>query len=285
MKTLIRPMSAAELSFGARSNKTIKDFHMNPKVSIYKSDGTGRDEYINYNSGGYNTLTDTKYKQFHFALPGNPNKSSSISPKFAVYRSDGYGRDSYIYSNSGGFYKVPPFQKFINTLRNYDCFKSRKKYDYCYYANTFISPKEKNIMNRMSRLQRSSSQRLAIPKYYLGQRVMSPKINIDKEQIAQLLKGKNNNEEENLYKTFSPKCRSNEYGIIQPNNTNYSLKSRVYDQYNLYTPPNNLSPNNSREEFMVDNKFYIPENRLLRKNNSQKEFYSEAKIYNKDEYK
>ncbi len=130
-------------------------------------------------------------------------------------------------------------------------------------------------MNRMSRLQRSSSQRLAIPKYYLGQRVMSPKINIDKEQIAQLLKGKNNNEEENLYKTFSPKCRSNEYGIIQPNNTNYSLKSRVYDQYNLYTPPNNLSPNNSREEFMVDNKFYIPENRLLRKNNSQKEFYSE----------
>lgn len=164
MKTLHRCMSAKESSFGARVVKELKDFHMHPKINIYKTNGTGRDTYIDCNNGGFGNTYATRTCQFFSSLPADLSKYTNLNPKFPIYKPNGYGRDSYIYSSCGGFYRYQPTGIFKNTLRLYNPFTRLKKYDYIYYANHFVRPKEHYSQVQQFKLQRSASQRLSRPK-------------------------------------------------------------------------------------------------------------------------
>jgi hypothetical protein len=55
-----RPLSASTVeSFGQFSTK--KNLEMNPKVSHYHSDGTGRDAYIKLSNGGFRKTWDNNF--------------------------------------------------------------------------------------------------------------------------------------------------------------------------------------------------------------------------------
>lgn len=93
------------------------------------------------------------------------SKASNINPKFPIYKSNGLGRDSYIYSSSGGFYKAENYPGFINSLRSPMNFPTLKRYDYIFYANHFAHPHVVKQRNKLYRHQRTTSARLAKPKY------------------------------------------------------------------------------------------------------------------------
>ena len=162
-----RPMSASTTAtFGSQYQPKIKDFHMNPKVSVYHSNGSGRDSYINYDNGGFRHMAPANYRKVYAVIRNEMVKSANITPKFAIYKSDGYGRDSYIYSTCGGFYKVNNYKGFNNSLRSYDNYTNYKKYDYIHYANNYRTPKEVSDKIALFRRQRATSARLSKPKVY-----------------------------------------------------------------------------------------------------------------------
>jgi hypothetical protein len=101
-----------------------------PKYQHYFSDGTGRDQFIIYNNGGFsipkisNPMRGTAYMRMGNATPykGSPSPRKEAMP--VEYRSDGTGRDSYIVCNSGGlkqiFNKSHVEQFFKESLRQND---------------------------------------------------------------------------------------------------------------------------------------------------------------------
>ena len=97
------------------------------KAFIYNTDGTGRDTYIGFNSGG-NTMGNfptaaakggafrsIEARQYRIAGVGD-------SAKKLHYQVDGTGRDSYIHINAGGFNAIANKQNsrdaFIASLRS-----------------------------------------------------------------------------------------------------------------------------------------------------------------------
>jgi hypothetical protein len=61
-----RPLSASTAtSFGGKFNHTTKDFHMNPKVSNYQTNGSGRDSYIISDNGGFRRTWENNYKKIY----------------------------------------------------------------------------------------------------------------------------------------------------------------------------------------------------------------------------
>lgn len=98
-----------------------------PKYSHYYSDGTGRDNFVNYNNGGFsipkvhNPMQGTAYMRMGNAkvYTGSPSPRKEAMP--VEYRSDGTGRDGYIVHNSGGlkqiFNKTSGEQFFKDSLR------------------------------------------------------------------------------------------------------------------------------------------------------------------------
>lgn len=161
-----RPLSASTTAtFGSRIFPKPKDYHMNPKFSIYHSNGTGRDTYINYDNGGFRKVCPNNYRVLYSTLRSSM-KTTNINPKFPIYKSNGYGRDSYIYSSCGGFFRCNSSKNFFQSLREYNIFSNKKKYDYLYYANNFKSPKEILEKNKLARKQRATSARLARPKFW-----------------------------------------------------------------------------------------------------------------------
>ena len=160
-----RPLSASTAAtFGSSFQPKLKDYHMNPKISIYRTNGTGRDTYINYDNGGFRNMCPNNFRINYSQLIDN-TKASNINPKFPIYKPNGLGRDSYIYSSSGGFYKAENYPGFVNSLRSPMNFPTLKKYDYVYYANHFAHPHVVNKRNKLYRYQRATSARLAKPKY------------------------------------------------------------------------------------------------------------------------
>ena len=56
-----RPMSGSTTtSFGQFTTK--RNLEMNPKVSHYHSDGSGRDAYIKFSNGGFRKTWDNNFK-------------------------------------------------------------------------------------------------------------------------------------------------------------------------------------------------------------------------------
>ena len=161
-----RPLSASTTAtFGSAFITKPKDISMNPKVSIYHSNGSGRDTYINYDNGGFRRMCPSNYRIIYSTIRNESTKATNINPKFPIYKSNGRGRDSYIYSSCGGFYKVNDYRGFVNSLRSYDTYQLKKKNDFVHYANTYLTPKEINEKRNLSRIQRATSARLARPKF------------------------------------------------------------------------------------------------------------------------
>ena len=81
-----------------------------PKFSHYFSNGSGRDNFIMYNNGGFsearffNPVTSTAYMRYKSYATVSPSPRKEAQP--VEYRSDGSGRDSYIMFNSGGLKQV-----------------------------------------------------------------------------------------------------------------------------------------------------------------------------------
>lgn len=73
-----------------------------PKVPVYKTDGTGRDTYIKLNNGGI-------FKNISHSVTRGSTRVREYSPPHPVlrartlkYRGNGTGRDTYIIDDSGG---------------------------------------------------------------------------------------------------------------------------------------------------------------------------------------
>ena len=163
--------------FGSRCVPILKNYKMNPKVSMYQTDGFGRDTYIKEPNGGFRKSWSNIYHQNYYNKMSLTDylKACNINPKFPIYRSDGTGRDMYIKGTCGGFYhpyNFPVhFTKFFGDLRNYEYDPivnerlEKNKYDYQRYVKMFRTPKEIGNAIQLRKLQRASSARLATPKY------------------------------------------------------------------------------------------------------------------------
>ena len=174
-----RPFTSTSTTgfFGARIQTRNKNLSMNPKVSMYQTDGFGRDSYIKIPNGGFRKVWNNNFHQSYFNKKSLTDyiKSTRISPKFAIYRCDGSGRDTYIQKSCGGFYHLYNFpvnyKSFFGSLReySYDPFVNEKleknKYNFQKYVKLFSTPKEAIQANKLRKLQRTSSAKLAVPKY------------------------------------------------------------------------------------------------------------------------
>jgi hypothetical protein len=122
---------------------------MNPKVSMYQTDGFGRDTYIKEPNGGFRKSWTNIYHQNYYNKMSLTDylKSCDINPKFPIYRANGTGRDMYIKRNCGGFYHSNNYpvhySKFFGELRNYEYDPIvnerlvKSKYDYQRYVKMF----------------------------------------------------------------------------------------------------------------------------------------------------
>ena len=153
---------------------------MNPKVSMYQTDGYGRDTYIKEPNGGFRKSWANLYHHDFFNKMSLTEylKSCNINPKFPIYRANGTGRDMYIKGTCGGFYHPQNFpihfSKFFGDLRSYEYDPIvnerlvKNKYDYQRYVKMFRTPEEVVHSIRLRKNQRATSARLATPKYQRG---------------------------------------------------------------------------------------------------------------------
>lgn len=156
-----RPTSAS--TFGSICAPKTKDYSMNPKISIYRTDGSGRDTYINYDNGGFRTNIVNNYRKM-YCIKNESGKTANINPKFSIYKSDGFGRDSYIVSTSGGFFQATHPKFFPLTLRTHGGYSIYKNNDYLNYANHFESQSAIMQKKLLFKKQRALSARLSKPK-------------------------------------------------------------------------------------------------------------------------
>ena len=177
-----RPFTSTSTSafFGSRCIPNLKNFKMNPKVSMYQTDGYGRDTYIKEPNGSFRKSWANLYHHDFFNKMSLTEylKSCDINPKFPIYRANGTGRDMYIKGTCGGFYHPQNFpihfSKFFGDLRSYEYDPIvnerlvKNKYDYQRYVKMFRTPKEIVNSMRLKSRQRATSARLATPKYQRG---------------------------------------------------------------------------------------------------------------------
>lgn len=102
------------------------------KYIQYYPDGSGRDSYINSNSGGFSRFMPKQLIQKYSSYPRAPvyNFKDLRKTSWAIkYKSDGSGRDSYIISNSGGLvYDWKEGVKFDKSLRTTNSNINKTKY-------------------------------------------------------------------------------------------------------------------------------------------------------------
>jgi hypothetical protein len=138
------------------------------KYVHYYADGSGRDSYINSNSGGFSKLVKpisniNKYKIIKPQTSYSSVKNVSKESWTIRYKSDGSGRDSYILQGSGGlqkdFNKSKPFQ---DTLRNSFNFNnmSPKLNNLNKSKIEYVSRDEYIISSRLKKLQNEVTKRL-----------------------------------------------------------------------------------------------------------------------------
>lgn len=99
------------------------------KAKLYHQDGSGRDTYIGFNSGGNTVSFLPSAAAQSGGLGGNyvgPNiaRKARSPEKTTHYNLNGTGRDTYIFTNHGGFasnYRYVDDQKaYVRSLRNYE---------------------------------------------------------------------------------------------------------------------------------------------------------------------
>ena len=86
---------------------------MNPKTSFYLHNGSGRDTYIGWNSGGlrheahplkmcFSSKIRRKNDDMAFKIGSPHMQNTKITHAGVKYFGDGTGRDSYVITNDGG---------------------------------------------------------------------------------------------------------------------------------------------------------------------------------------
>jgi hypothetical protein len=123
------------------------------KINFYRQNGTGRDTYIGFNSGGNHVGKIHQPSQlsgsFAIAPVYHAATKAARSPERPVhYNMDGTGRDTYIHVNQGGFAASPALKdsstSFVESLRYYrpsHGSRSPKKRDYFMEGQLNQSPK------------------------------------------------------------------------------------------------------------------------------------------------
>lgn len=143
-----------------------------PKYTHYSSDGFGRDNYIDYNNGGFlDKLNKVKGKDNYEAnsITRYFNQKRNVAP--LKYRSDGSGRDNYVLHEHGGL------EKDHKALRNYHLkdflrneggnnvnFKASPMREGVRPKTLYISKKEYNVIKSVKSLEKNLEDRLYHPK-------------------------------------------------------------------------------------------------------------------------
>lgn len=138
-----------------------------PKFANYRTDGTGRDTYINFNNGGHHQDNISfKYSSKRGLNIFNNGKPYNVISKLAIYRTDGSGRDQYIVKDCGGFFNsTGNSHNFKDTFRQYDkkpTFVSNN--DFSHKSKLHILKPVKEKMLEVQKKQRILSARLSVPK-------------------------------------------------------------------------------------------------------------------------
>lgn len=129
------------------------------KYIQYYPDGSGRDSYINSNSGGFSRFMPKQLIQGYSSYPRSPvyNFRDLRKTSWAIkYKSDGSGRDTYIISNSGGLsYDWKEGVKFDKTLRTSQYPINKTK-----YTDLRISKNDFANSLKIKKIQDSVTERL-----------------------------------------------------------------------------------------------------------------------------
>lgn len=188
------------------------------KYVQYFPNGSGRDSYINANSGGFSKFMPKQIIHPHYEII-KPNKDSKVFRKINKtswtfkYKSDGSGRDSYVLSGSGGLQaEYRPPTSFKSTLRG----------GYVGYENTsyssnsnvkYISKGEHEIIKKLSKIQNSVTKRL-----YTSQsnnRFQDPsKKSFDANSIQDIKQIKKSNLKKPILTTL-PNCQQSEKNYLK----------------------------------------------------------------------
>lgn len=126
-------------------------------ITFYRTDGKGRDGYINYNNAGFWKDRTIKVRDVF-----KPRKKIKIfhsifnQPPPFTYISDGSGRDSYVLDHNGGLIKTfEPLieQKLTKFLRNNEEENNKK-------IKFFFTKPERRYLNKIKRIQEGVVTRL-----------------------------------------------------------------------------------------------------------------------------
>lgn len=137
------------------------------KYVQYYPNGSGRDSYINANSGGFSKYVPKQVIHPHFEII-KPIKDPKVFRRINKtswtfkYKSDGSGRDSYVLCGSGGLQtEYRPPTSFKNTLRGGYVGAENTGYASGSDLNVkYISKGEHEIIKRLSKIQNNVTKRL-----------------------------------------------------------------------------------------------------------------------------
>jgi hypothetical protein len=104
----VKPLSGTTISTFGINRSYPKSPQVASKVTMYKSNGTGRDSYITKNNGGFSGINETPFRTFstrkciiiNFLLEkisqADAIKKPAVNCKVPIYKNNGFGRDTYI---------------------------------------------------------------------------------------------------------------------------------------------------------------------------------------------
>lgn len=143
-----------------------------PKYTHYSSDGFGRDNYIEYNNGGFlDRLNKVKGKDNYEAtsITRYFNTKRNVAP--LKYRSDGSGRDNYVLHEHGGLEKD---QKALKNYHLKDFLRNEGGNNVNFIASPmiegvrpktlYISRKEYGVIKSVKSLEKNLEERLYHPR-------------------------------------------------------------------------------------------------------------------------
>lgn len=145
----------------------------NPSYVQYFPNGSGRDSYINANSGGFSRFMPKQVINPHYEIikpsfPSSKYQDISKTSWTFKYKSDGSGRDSYILQGSGGLqreYREPrafreTLRKGFFSLENPSSSKTDKTISNVKGKIRFVSKDEYLIAKKLSKIQEGVTKRL-----------------------------------------------------------------------------------------------------------------------------
>lgn len=178
---------------------------MKAKCSFYQSDGTGRDNYIGHNSGGFrhdfkpmiNTFNNStkidRSSNMRFRVKTREPSDLKIINSGVKYAGDGTGRDSYIIVDYGGTVKKHIARNQL--LKNYQENKQQANHNRAMSQKSFASNPnfaKKRPQTQMKGIHKLTSQGGVLPEwnsqYPFGQNKFLGPVTLCRASTAQTLK-------------------------------------------------------------------------------------------------